>query len=288
MILFFKKILKKLIPSSRRRKLKRIKRCVKRKLHPVKKMSIVEMDALLTKSLGIKEGDKIIVFSSFGNLNADFSPADLVKLLMKIVGPEGLIMMPYYPPLNSTEWAANNETFDMRNTKSGMGVLTNVFASMPDVYMSKHPTKAVCAWGKDAKSIVEGHEKSTTPFYFDSPYGKLLKLHSKSLGLGVKNIATMHAIEDILTTPHDFYYQKNKYNLSLIDKAGVKTTVEVLVHDENIMNKCELPGDYVYSLDCKSYKRINVGYKYVYVIDNDDLMSTCEEHFKKGHTRQKK
>ena len=84
--------------------------------------------------------------------------------------------------------------------------------------MSKHPTKAVCAWGNGAQEIVSSHDNATTPFYWDSPYGRLLKKHSKSLGIGLKNIPIFHSFEDILTDPIDFYYQKEKFKLELIDK----------------------------------------------------------------------
>ena len=252
-----------------------------------KKLTIDEMNSFLCNELGLSIGDKIVLASSFGNLNADFSPKDLVLLLMNIIGPDGLIVMPYYPPLKSTEWAISGKVFDMRSTKSGMGVVTNVFAHMPGVVMSKHPTKAVCAWGKSAVDLVKDHDKSTTPFYWDSPYGRLLKMHSKSIGLGVKNITTMHAIEDILSDPTDYYYQHDKYILKFIDGEGHESFISTLVHNEDIMNKCVAPGDYVKSLNCKSYKRINVGYKYAYVINNDDLFETCKNHFKNGHTRLK-
>ncbi len=250
-------------------------------------MTIDEMRFCLCNKLGLNTGDKIVLASSFGNLNADFSPKELVLLLMNIVGPNGLIVMPYYPPVKSTEWALSGKAFDMRSTKSGMGIVTNVFAHMPGVVMSKHPTKAVCAWGEGANELVKDHEISTTPFYWDSPYGRLLKMHSKSVGLGVKNITTMHAIEDILSEPSDYYYQHDKYNLKFIDDKGQESIISTLVHNEDIMNKCEAPGNYVKSLNCKSYKRINVGYKYAYVINNDDLFETCKSHFKNGHTRLK-
>ena len=63
------------------------------------------MRSIIVDDLGIKKGDRIIVSSSFGNLNANFSPQELVETLMDIIGKDGVIMMPYYPPINSTEWA---------------------------------------------------------------------------------------------------------------------------------------------------------------------------------------
>ena len=110
------------------------------------KTSLEDFRKLLVDNLGIREGDNLIVSSSFGNLNAAFSPREAIEVLQSIVTKKGLIMMPYYPPMNSDEWVQKDEIFDMALTKSGMGVLTNIFASMDGVFKSLHPTKAVCAW----------------------------------------------------------------------------------------------------------------------------------------------
>lgn len=283
---YFKSILKHLSSSDQRKAIRRYKRHFMNKVRPRRKISIKEMRAIIVDDLGIKSGDRIIVSSSFGNINPAFSPQHMIDLLMEIIGEEGLIMMPYYPPINSTEWAAKHEVFDMRNTKSGMGVLTNVFSKMPGVYMSKHPTKAVCVWGKNAEEIATGHETATTPFYWDSPYGRLLKEPSKSLGIGLKNIPIFHSFEDILTDPIDFYYQKEKYKLDLIDKFGNSIVVETFVHDDKVLNHCMSAGDYVRNLNCSSYRRIDVGYKIMYSIDNNDLFAECKKRqFEIGNLR---
>lgn len=283
---YLKSLLKHISSSNQRKALRRFKRHLMNKFRPRRKTSLKEMRSIIVDDLGIEKGDRIIVSSSFGNLNASFSPQEMIDMLMDIIGEDGLIMMPYYPPVNSTEWAAKHEVFNMCTTKSGMGVLTNVFSKMPSVYMSKHPTKAVCVWGKDAKDIAAGHEKSTTPFYWDSPYGRLLKQPSKSLGIGLKNIPIFHSFEDILTDPIDFYYQKEKYKLDLIDKSGNSIVVETYVHDDKVLNHCVSAGDYVRDLNCDTYRRVDVGYKIMYSISNDDLFEVCRKRqFEKGNLR---
>lgn len=285
---YLKSRLKNISSSNQRKAIRRFKRHFLSKVSPRRKISLKEMRSIIEDDLGIKKGDRIIVSSSFGNLNANFSPQELMDTLMDIIGKDGVIMMPYYPPINSTEWAARHEVFDMRNTKSGMGILTNVFSKMPDVYMSKHPTKAVCVWGKNAEYIASDHDKATTPFYWDSPYGKYFKIHSKSVGLGVTHIPIFHAIEDILSSSYDFFYQKNVFTLKVIDKNGDCTNVDTLVHEDNILNRCVNPRDFVPTLNCKSYKKIDVGYGFAYTINNDELFKTCEDCFEKGYTRLKK
>ena len=236
--------------------------------------------------LGVSQGDYILVTSSFGQLNADFSPDQVVDMLKGLVGEDGLIMMPFYPPMNSTEWAAKGETFDARSVKAVTGVLTNVFAHSEGVLMSHHPTKSVCVWGRKASEFVTGHENSTTPFYWDSPYGKLLKAGSKSVGLGVKNLPVIHAIEDVLSPEYSDYYQPDKYALQFIDLEGNEKTIETYVHNEQILNRCVLCGlDYAKRIGCESYKSVDFGYSSLYVLDNQDFLETARKPFAEGLTR---
>ena len=284
-----KNFIKQLIPSSFRQKLKKQKRHfinnVLKKNTP--KTSLEDLKAALINDLGIKAGDTILVTSGFGSLNANYSPNDVIQLLQQIVTERGNIVMPYYPPVNSTEWAAKGEVFDMKTTKSGMGVLTNIFATSPNVLKSCHPTKAVCAWGKDAATIIEGHEYSDTPYYWNSPYGKILKLGSKSVGLGVKNIPIVHALEDILSDDKTTYYEKKKFILKVVMEDGEEKEVSTYVHDEKVLSECISPGDYVKALNCKTYKTLPFGYTFLYSVDNTDLFETMKQAFTKGHTRLK-
>ncbi len=108
-----KHLLKKFSSPQQRAALKRWKRHIKAILKGGKKTTLDELREVLVDDLGLKAGDRIIVTSSFGNLNANYTPKDVVELLMSIVTEEGTIMMPYYPPFNSTIWAKENNVFYM-------------------------------------------------------------------------------------------------------------------------------------------------------------------------------
>lgn len=287
MISYIKIALKHLFPSEKRAKFKKLKRHFISFLKGgnKKKTTLKEFENAIRKELGIKKGDRIIVASSFGYLNADYSPKEVVQLLMDIVTEDGTIMMPYYPPMNSDEWAKGDNVFDMAETKSGMGVITNVFSKMPNVLKSVHPIKAVCVWGKDAAEIVEGHEKAATPFYWDSPYGKLLKKGCKSIGLGLKNIPIFHTFEDVLLPTKEAYYYPKKYTLRVVTSEKEEVKVETLVHNTELIAKCVSAGGYVKSLNCNTYKRISFGMSFLYVIDNTDLYNRLKSDCEKGNNQ---
>lgn len=284
-----KKIIKKFTTSQQRVLFKKAKRNVyKLFFRNKRKTTLLQLKRILIDEFNLKKGDHLIVSSSFGNLNAEYTPKEVIELLQSIVTESGVIMMPYYPPMNSDEWANGGYIFDMRGTKSGMGVMTNVFSEMPNVYKSKHPTKAVCVWGENAKKIIEGHENAQTPFYWDSPYGKLLKIGCKSLGLGLKNIPIFHSFEDILSCDKLEYYDVLKYKLKLKNIDGDVETVSTYIHNADLLGHCTSAGDYVASLGCTTFKKINFGYNFVYIVDNSELIRVVKEQFSKGNTRLKK
>lgn len=282
-----RKYISLLLSSNLKRHIRKFLRKTKHIFLHRDKTSLEELRQVLVVDLGVKKGDRLFVTSGFASLNSNgYTPLDVIHLLQELVGEDGTLMLPYYPPLNSTEWARKDMVFDMNTTKSGMGILTNVFKAMPEVVMSVHPTKAVCVWGKDAEYFANGHELSTTPYYWDSPYGKFLKAGSKSLGLGVKNIPLMHAVEDILS--EEGIYYAGKYKLKLIDNNRQEHIIETYVHNGDLMNNCIAPGNYVRNLNCKSYVRIGFGDAFCYVVDNLELFEKSKVEFKRGNTRIKK
>lgn len=236
------------------------------------------MKHVLCVDLGISAGDKIFITSAFGALNAQFSPFDLVKLLMEIVTPDGMILMPYYPPGTSAEWADSGVVFDMQKTKSAMGVVTNVFSNMENVHKSIHPTKSIVGWGNGIEDLLEGHESTITPFSADSPYGKFLKLKgSKSIGLGVGKFPMGHCMEDIVSEKLT-HYRKERIIMK-VKTYNNEINVSSLVHDEN---RGQIPPiDFIKS--CKYYKKVKVGYEYCFVIDNVKAYEFYKQQFTNGN-----
>ena len=282
-----KSLIKKIFPSSVRLYLRRCKRHCISIIKGAKrnKTTLPQLRKILLEEFKLKKGDTIFVTSGFGYLNAEFTPSELIKLLQEIVTEEGLIMMPYYPPVNSIEWAIGGQVFDMVQTKSGMGVMTNVFAQMPDVFMSLHPTKAVCAWGRDAENIVCNHELSTTPFYWDSPYGKLLKVGCKTIGFGVSNNPIFHSIEDGVSNPITKYYLPHKYRLKIKTKDKEEMWIDTFVHDSTMLSKCISSEAYIRTLKCDSYKKVDFGLSFLYYIDNKEVYDKVKIIVGKGDAK---
>jgi len=168
------------------------------------------MRKILHDDLGVCYGDTILVHCGFGFLNASFSPAELVNLLQEVVGKNGNIIMPVYPPGLSSDWVKSGRIFRVETTKPSTGVLSKIFSKFDDVFISNHPIKAVAAWGKDAQYLISKHENSSYPYDDKSPYYKLSMMSgSKSIGLGVRNCAIMHCAEDLFESDKNTCTQIN-------------------------------------------------------------------------------
>lgn len=279
MLFHIKLFLQNLIPIKIRSKIKKSKRRLTNNLlkRNAQKTSISYFRIFLTSDFGIKKKDNIIISSSFGNLNSTFSPKELIILLQELVGEEGNLTMPFYPPTNSYEWAESGQIFDMRNTPSSVGILTQIFSEMPNVYKSKHPTKAVVAWGKNAQEIVAEHENSTTPFYWDSPYGWLLKNPSKSMGLGVLNRPIIHACEDILFGTKKYYKKMFELSLRDYDNSIIKTKIHI--HDPFDRISINKMTQLINSLNLQTYIKMKTGFSYSYIFDNQELLKRYVDKF---------
>lgn len=272
------------------RETKRIARKMRNSIKNAEPTTLAQFHDVLTKELGLQAGDKIFVSSSFGNLYAkDYSPQEAISTMMEIVGPDGLIMMPYYPPINSMEWVRSGEVFDMNQTQSGMGVMTNVFSQMEGVVKSEHPFKAVCVWGKDAERYASGHYLSEDPYGEQTPYGRLLMApQSKSLSLGLVNLPMFHAIEDIYQDPISLYFDDKPYDVPLKLADGEMVSCHTLVHSPS---KCEdtiMGGEFVKRFSSPIRKVAPFGYNNLYMIDNNLLVDAVKKEFALGKTRKKK
>lgn len=267
-----KYFLKRVFSPEKRVKIKRIKRKISSlsKFYE-KKTTIDELEYCLREKIKIKKGDNIMVVSSFANLNAAYSPADVVSLLQIIIGEDGLIMMPFYPNGYMYELYKNSFIFDVKQTKSAVGILTNTFAQTNGVVKSMHPLKAVCVWGKDAEAIVQGHEQSILPFGKNTPYGRLLDRNSKSIGLGVKNLPMFHAVEDRLYEKYHPQYLHDEYSMQIrrIDDSIITCTTKI--HDPAFHYKAPI-GDYVAAMNLESYIRVPFGYSFLYSVNNSEIL----------------
>lgn len=120
------------------------------------------------RALGVVDGMTLEVHSSLSAFGPVAGGADtVIAALMRIVGPEGALVMPAFPysleqPLTESDLEHGIVTklriLDPDSpARTGMGVIADTFRRRPDV-VTGPGFHRVCAWGKDAQLHSRGFE----------------------------------------------------------------------------------------------------------------------------------
>ena len=229
-----KKILGKRLSSKMGRFLKN------RKLQKLKSIpfTVDDLVFVLKDICKVKEGDVLFVHSSVENLAVGIPPHKIIEVLFDIIGPEGTILMPSYPKLLSYDFLKSGEIWDVRNTPSYTGILTEIFRRMGDVKRSLHPTKSVAACGPLRDYLISEHHTNIRPYSEKSPYFKFIRSKGKAIGLGVSAhyLSLVHTIDDYLGD--DFpveVYHREIFDAKVIDYGGNEIIVRTLAHNSEKM-----------------------------------------------------
>lgn len=134
--------------------------------------------------LGVSSGDNIFLHSSWRQFyNFEGNPDDVIKLIREIISDQGTLLMPSY--------GSDGTFFDVINTPSSAGVLTEVFRKLPNTKRSACTHFSVCAQGPHAEDLTKDHLKSEYGFDKFSPCYKFTQLNkTKILFMGLGKIPT--------------------------------------------------------------------------------------------------
>lgn len=182
-------------------------------------ISLGELNTALL-SLGIQQGDSIMVHSSFRCISA--SAIETITMLQNLVGENGNILMPTHPDMKCDEKGLLH--YDPDNSPSTVGYLTECFRQMPNVTRSTHPFSSIAVWGKNKEWFLENNtpDDAPLPHGVHSPYVKFASIGGKTICIGVKakkRATILHCAEEILD---------DKFPLSIFE------TIEVAIDHENI------------------------------------------------------
>jgi len=140
--------------------------------------------------LGIREGDIIIIHSSFKSLGEVENGAEtVVGGFTDALGNDGTLV---FPTLCQQDWENVYKNWHL-DAVSDVGYLTNYFRKLPDAKRSDQATHSVAAIGKYRDYLTETHGQSglrygifgDSPFSADSPWEKMYELGAKVVFLGV-------------------------------------------------------------------------------------------------------
>lgn len=155
-------------------------------------------------SLGVRSGGCLLVHSSMRSLGqVAGGPETVIQGLLSSLGPKGTLLL---PALSYLTVNAVNPVFDVRNTPSCVGLISEYFRTRPGTCRSINPTHSISAYGAKAQELTCDHWKDSTPVGLNSPLRKLVNEKGQilMLGCGLRPNTSMHGIEELSVPPYLF------------------------------------------------------------------------------------
>ncbi len=255
----------KMLPESYFRKIRDVYYKVNRLLYPP--LNKQKFRDFLIRKLNIREGMVVYIHSSMDKLNIDFSPFELLELLLDIVGENGTLVFPCWHYRGRAEDYLDNAdaVFNVRRSPTTMGLLPELARRHKGAVRSLHPTTSIVAIGAAAHDLIDDHHTDIYPNGINSPLYKLMGYNSRIIGLGEKvvSLSFVHVVEDImkdnfpLQTLHDETRQGK-----VIDTDKKERFIDTLVPHSNISNR-DISGffnKHVTNNACHSFKYKGVNY----------------------------
>ncbi|MBU1158561.1 MAG: AAC(3) family N-acetyltransferase [Candidatus Thermoplasmatota archaeon] len=172
--------------------------------------SVVDEGARRWTDSGIESGDLVMIHSSgkrtlseLRNDHKECAPRNIIESMLLAVGPNGTLLFPLF----NFDFTKGVQ-FDIRNTPSHMGILTETARVYPGAVRTGHPIYSFAAIGHTAHLFRDVDNFSG--YGIDSPFGMLRELDGKIavLDLDDQNSMTFyHHIEEMNEVPYRFHKQ---------------------------------------------------------------------------------
>jgi aminoglycoside 3-N-acetyltransferase len=172
-------------------------------------------------------------------------PKTVVDALREVIGPNANLLMPT-SPVTTLQAMHPQEVFQVLETPSKMGAITEYFRTQVATERSAHPLEPVAVDGPDASMYVKGHHTDGTPYGLQSPWMKHLDSGGQLLYIGTTLInsgTSLHAVEDAIgwkSFTFPIYLEESKpFPVQL--KDGRNVTVVTKCHNPEVsaLRKCD-------------------------------------------------
>ncbi len=191
--------------------------------------------------IGIQSGDAVLVHASLSRIGyLEEGPKTLVDALIEVVGEAGTILMPTSPnAVYQLDYIRQTPVFDVLNSPSKTGAITEYFRKIPGTIRSLHPTEPVAAYGKLASYFTKDHFNQLTPYTEKSPFFRISEQKGKILYIGVtldQAGTNLHTLEDAVDFKYPVYLNEI-FETTVIDEKGNRHLVKTKVHNPEFSKK---------------------------------------------------
>ena len=177
---------------------------------PLPATKVVPLETVMNylKAFGIKEGDTMVVHSSYDALKVTRKlPRDINHELLSIVGTSGNLVMPVNRTYSKTdslrlyETVSDIDVLDVNKTKVSTGALGFMLMRHPEAVKSRYPINSIVAVGALSKEMTQKNLEGDkpTPCGTNSAWKYCHDLNAYIIGLGIDlthSLTMTHVVED--------------------------------------------------------------------------------------------
>ena len=239
------------------------------------------------KKLGLSSGDIVMAHSSFKSFSLDGDiiddgPITVINAILKIIGEEGTLVMPTFTPSFCEQFnKLGSGYFDLYNSPSEMGILSETLRKMNGVKRSINPIYSIVAYGRYEDELTSVDDKNV--FGKSSIFAKLYNLNAKILMIGVDydhSFTISHYVEQKVGC--DYRYMKDFSGTIVIkEKKFLDTfTMNVRNLEKNVIANLNPMGAILEEKGiCKILK---IGGSMVKIFNSRDACDALEKEMKKN------
>lgn len=233
------------------------------------------------KELGIEKGDIICVHShlmGFGRpllKRQDFMKA-IVDTLKEAIGKEGTLIMPTF-----TYSFCNNQIYDLDESSSAVGVLTEYYRNCENVKRTWHPIFSFAIGGYRQEEYLD---IGPDAFSLDSVYGKMIRDHGKLVMLGGNYGYTFYYLAEEHVNVEHRYFKIFTGNIAAFGER-FKTRVPYFVRDLEMKSDLDEEKLSKFLLDTKCQNQADFAKGTVSVIDCRKMYDEVSNALKRNQKR---
>lgn len=173
-----------------------------------KKYTALELVNLM-KKMGMGTGSIVCIHCAMKEFyNYRGTAEELIEKILEVIGTDGTLVMPAFPEYKVRK--SPDYVFNALSDKTGAGYLAETFRKYPGVKRSINVRHSVCAIGKMADFLVNGHELCDNCWDENSPWYKMCQMNALVFNLGMPRsyMGTFHhCVESILRNEHPYFAQ---------------------------------------------------------------------------------
>jgi aminoglycoside 3-N-acetyltransferase len=234
--------------------------------------------------IGIHKGDVLMVHSSLSKIGyVQEGAKSLVEALIEVIGTDGHLLMPNSPNDSfQLEYIQSIDEFDVLNSPSKLGAISEYFRKFPGVKRSAHPTEPVSCWGPDKAFFVDSHFGNLTPYDQNSPFYKVIEKRGKILYLGVTldNAGThLHTLEDAIPNFKYPVYCDELFEVKVRMEDGSIHYMKTKVHNPEQSKKRKCDGLIPLFESEGVLSQVTVGNAKSLILDAHGMFECMQKHY---------